>query len=171
MTQPIVVALLCVLVLTPARDARAVEAGQAVPNCSLSSAPGEQPIDIHQFRGKVVYVDFWASWCAPCVQSFPFLNDLDRELRVKGLQILGINVDRKLADAENFLRKHPARFTVAFDADGRCPRTFDVQGMPSSYLVDRKGVVRKVHRGFRRDEAALLRGMVEVLLAETPAEN
>ncbi len=165
-TQRIIVA--CALALALHRSADGVEAGLATPNCSLTPVGTEKLYDIDQFRGKVLYVDFWASWCSPCAQSFAFLNDLDRELRGQGLQVLGINLDESPDDAKGFLAKHPATFTVAFDAGGRCPQDFGVQGMPSSYLVDRKGIVRHVHLGFRRGEAAILRGLVEVLLAEGP---
>jgi peroxiredoxin len=99
------------------------------------------------------------------------MNDLDREFRGKGLQILGINLDKKPDDAKKFLGQHPANFTVAFDTGDQCPRQFDVRGMPSSYLIDRNGVIRYVHLGFRRGDAGELRGMVEELLAEKPAEH
>ena len=150
-------------------DVGGFDAGQEAPKCSLVPAGNEQSFDLHRFRGKVVYVDFWASWCSPCAQSFTFLNDLEGQFRGKDLQILGINLDERPEDAKNFLAKHPANFTVAYDAGGRCPQDFGVQGMPSSYLVDRKGVIRHVHLGFRRGEAEKLRGLVEQLLAEAPA--
>jgi len=145
------------------------ETGRAAPNCTLTPVGGARPYDIQRYRGKVLYVDFWASWCSPCAQSFPFLNSLHRELRGRGLQVLGINLDEDPADAKRFLKKYPAEFTVAFDANGRCPQDFGVQAMPSSYLVDRKGNIRHVHLGFRRGESEELRGRVEQLLAESSA--
>jgi peroxiredoxin len=169
--QRIIITFLCALTLALHRNAEGFEAGHAAPNCSLTPVGNEQRYDVHQFRGKVLYVDFWASWCSPCAQSFAFLNDLDRELRGRGLQVLGINLDEKPDDAKGFLAKHPATFTVAFDAGGRCPQDFGVQGMPSSYLVDRKGIIRHVHLGFRRGEATMLRGLVEQLLAEGPEDE
>jgi peroxiredoxin len=162
-------AFLCALALVCHENANGFDAGQEAPNCSLVPAGNEQSFDLHRFRGKVVFVDFWASWCSPCAQSFTFLNDLEGQFRGKGLQILGINLDERPEDAKTFLAKHPASFTVAYDAGGRCPQDFGVQGMPSSYLVDRKGVIRHVHLGFRRGEAEKLRELVEQLLAEAPA--
>ncbi|MFH0342025.1 MAG: TlpA family protein disulfide reductase [Chromatiales bacterium] len=164
-----IIAVSCAaLALTLAANTPAAEAGQAAPNCSLTPLSEGQRYDMRQLRGKVVYVDFWASWCSPCAQSFPFLNDLDSELRGRGLHVLGINLDEKPDDAKAFLEKHPANFSVAVDADGQCPRDFGVQAMPSSYLVDRQGIIRHVHLGFRRGEAEQLRGLVEQLLAERP---
>ena len=168
MNQRIVVAVVFALTLALYRNANAFEAGQAAPNCSLTLVGDGQRYDMRQLRGKVLYVDFWASWCSPCAQSFPFLNDLDNELRGQGLHVLGINLDEKPDDAKAFLEKHPANFTVAVNADGQCPRDFGVQAMPSSYLVDRQGIIRHVHLGFRRGEAEQLRGLVEQLLAERP---
>lgn len=138
----------------------------SAPNCALTSMDGKQSSDMHQYRGKVVYVDFWASWCGPCAQSFPFLNDLNREFSPKGLQVLGINVDENLKDAQTFLTKHPASFSTAADASGKCPQDFAVKAMPSTYLIDRNGVIRYTHLGFRPSETKQLRAMVEQLLAE-----
>jgi len=165
-----IIALSCAaLALTFAANTHAAEAGHVAPNCSLTPVGTEQRHDLQQFRGKVVYVDFWASWCSPCAQSFPFLNTLHRELRDRGLQVLGINLDEKPENAKRFLEKHPANFTVAFDAEGRCPQDFGVTAMPSSYLVDRQGNIRHVHLGYRRGESEKLRDLVEQLLAESPA--
>lgn len=152
-------------------QAQAVETGAAAPNCALHALGNNAALDLRQFQGKVLYVDFWASWCAPCARSFSFMNDLDRELRDRGLHVLGINLDEKLEDAKNFLVKHQASFTVAVDTGGQCPHQFDVKAMPSSYLIDRKGVIRHVHLGFRRGEAETLRGLAEQLLAEGPARQ
>lgn len=148
-----------------------LEAGQAAPNCSLTPLGTAERHDLQQLRGKVVYVDFWASWCSPCARSFPFLNSLHRELRDRGLQVVGINLDEKPEEAKHFLEKHPAEFTVAFDANGRCPQDFGVQAMPSSYLLDREGNIRHVHLGFRRGESEMLRDFVEQLLAESSADQ
>jgi peroxiredoxin len=158
----VIVALACAL----CSPVRAAGPGSAAPICELKSLGEESPINMEQFKGKVVYVDFWASWCAPCVRSFPFMNELDREFRDRGLQVLAINLDEKLEDAQAFLAKHPASFALAADPSGHCPRDFGVRGMPSSYLVDRQGMIRHVHLGFRAGEAEKLRALVEQLLAE-----
>lgn len=146
-----------------------VEAGHKAPQCALAPVREGQRIDLQQYRGKVVYVDFWASWCGPCAQSFPFMNNLQRDLRGRGLQVVGVNLDEEPEDAQSFLARRPAQFTIAMDGDRTCARNFGVKAMPSSYLVDRNGVVRHVHLGFRAGEAEQLRNVVEQLLAEAPA--
>ena len=136
------------------------------PNCALTSLIDTQLHELREIPGKVRYVDFWASWCGPCAQSFPFMNTLTREFRERGLQIVGINVDEQADAANTFLQQHPADFLILADATGVCPKSFKVMGMPSSYIIDRHGVIRYVHIGFRPGDAGELRKQVEKLLAE-----
>ena len=96
-----------------------------------------------------MYVDFWASWCAPCKQSFPWMNDMQAKYGPKGLTIVGINVDKKREDADKFLTGTPAKFTVGFDSTGKVAEAYQPKGMPTSYLIGADGVVRAVHVGFR----------------------
>lgn len=163
-------ALFCAaLALCPMQAMIAAEPnGKVAPNCSLTPIGDGQAYELRQFRGKVLYVDFWASWCTPCAQSFPFLNDLNRDLKDKGLQIIGVNLDEAAEDAKAFLAKYPANFTVAADASQQCAKDFDVKAMPSSYLIDRNGVIRHVHLGFRPEEAKAFRALAEQLLTEEP---
>ena len=158
-----VVALVCSL-----QTALAAEVGGVAPDCALSAIGGTQDYSLKQFRGKVLYVDFWSSWCGPCAQSFTFLNELDRDLKGQGLQVIGINLDEAGEDAKSFLEQHPASFHIVTDAAQQCAKDFGVKAMPSSYLVDRKGIIRYVHLGFRPDEAKEFRGLAEQLLAEKP---
>ena len=152
--------LVAVLAAAPAFAART---GEPAPAFALATAAGDM-VDLTRLRGRVVYVDFWASWCTPCRRSFPWMNELEARYRDSGLTIVAINVDKRREDALRFLRDVPARFTVVFDAEGRMPAAFDVKGMPSSYLIDREGRVAAVEEGFHDDRAAALEQRIRALL-------
>ncbi len=140
--------------------------GAKAPNCKLHLLDGKASTSIGQLRGKVLYVDFWASWCVPCKASFPFMNAIDKELAGKGLQVVAINLDEKPEDAKKFLTKHPVRFAIAVKANESCAKEFGVEGMPSSFIVDRSGTIRLVHPGFKPSDAGKLRGVIGKLLSE-----
>ena len=124
----------------------------------------EGEIDLAKYKGKVVYVDFWASWCGPCKQSFPWMAEMQRKYASLGLEIVAVNVDRKRTDAERFLAGTPAAFTVVFDAAGATPNAWNVRAMPSSYLVDRQGRVVHVDQGFREDMKAPIEARIRATL-------
>lgn len=157
------------LALAVHASVEAAERGEAAPQCRLSAFHNGQAIDLQRLKGKVLYVDFWASWCGPCAQSFPFMNTLTHEFHGHDLEIIGINVDEDIADAKGFLAQRPGHFTVAVDGDKSCAERFGVKAMPSTYLIDRKGVIRHVHLGFRPGEAEELKKVLGQLLAEKPA--
>jgi peroxiredoxin len=117
-------------------------------------------------RGQVVYVDFWASWCVPCRLSMPALDALYREYRSRGFAVVGVNKDVTADDARRFLKGVPVTFPLLADANDTAARAFDVRAMPSGYLVDRRGIVRKVHRGFTAETAAALAKEIDALLKE-----
>jgi thiol-disulfide isomerase/thioredoxin len=142
--------------------------GERAPACSVPSLEGGRTINVADFRGSVVYLDFWASWCGPCRQSLPFMNELHRELAGKGLSIVAVSVDKTADEARAFLAQYPAQFTIALDTAGACPRAYELQGMPSSYVIDRKGVVQAVHTGFRNSDKAGIRTQLLELLSEKP---
>lgn len=162
---------LALLALVVPWGALAAETASPAPDCALTPPGSEPAYGLQRLRGKVVYVDFWASWCGPCAQSFPFLNTLDRDYRDQGLHVVGVNLDENPAEAQEFLARHPARFSVATGSNVACAEAFGVKAMPSSYLVDRKGVVRHEHLGFRPGETGEIRELVQRLLAEdTPTQ-
>jgi thiol-disulfide isomerase/thioredoxin len=118
--------------------------GQTMPKLS-QLLPGAA---IPNTSGKVVLVDFWASWCGPCKASFPCLNRLHEKYSAKGLVIIGVGVDDDEAKYKAFAGKMGAKFPVVHDSTHKAAGFFNPPSMPSSYIVDRKGVIRHVHKGF-----------------------
>jgi thiol-disulfide isomerase/thioredoxin len=133
-----------------AQPSLALESGQPAPEFKVAGPKGA--LGSADLKGKVTYVDFWASWCGPCKQSFPWLNEMQAKYGAKGFQVIGINLDKKREDADKFLAETPASFTIAFDAAGDSPRRFEIKGMPSSVLVGPDGKVIAIHNGFREEE-------------------
>jgi len=140
--------------------------GRLAPDCALTALDSGEEVALAPARGKVLWVDFWASWCSACVESFPFLMALDRDYRERGLEIVAVNLDEKPEEARAFLAHYPVRFELAADRSRDCPRAFGVASLPSAVLVDRGGVIRFVHRGFHPGDAEALRTQVESLLDE-----
>ena len=137
--------------------------GDGAPAFSLPTAAGDT-VALEKLRGRVVYVDFWASWCGPCRRSFPWMNEMHRKYGNQGLAIVAINVDKKRADAERFLSQVPATFTIVYDAAGVTPSAYDVKGMPSSYLIDAAGKIVAIEQGFRDERAGELEAQVRTMI-------
>lgn len=125
-------------------------AEQAKP-FDLATLDGQ--INLKELKGKVVYLDFWASWCTPCRKSFPWMNKMQTRYQDKGLEIIGVSLDSKRKHTEAFLKKIPAQFTIALDPKGEVADAYHVQVMPTSFLIGRDGQVLWDHKGFR-DSAA-----------------
>ena len=123
-------------------------------------------LDLGVLRGRVVYLDFWASWCAPCRQSFPWMESMKTAYEGQGLTVLAINVDRERADADRFLKIFHPDFEIRFDPQGRWAEEFKVSGMPTSVIIDRHGVVRFTHVGFWPAQAEISAQQIRELLAE-----
>lgn len=161
-----IVALAAACAMAAATAAWPLGSGERAPECAARLLDNGTALQLADYRGQVVYLDFWASWCAPCRESFPFMNDLDREFRDQGLRIIAVSVDKSADDARRFLARYPPQFTIALDAAGACPAAYDLEGMPSSYLIDRTGRFRAVHAGFRSGDKAELRRQVMEALAQ-----
>jgi cytochrome c biogenesis protein CcmG, thiol:disulfide interchange protein DsbE len=121
---------------------------------------------VADLRGKVVYVDFWASWCGPCRKSFPWMSELQQRHAAEGLQVVAVNVDEKREDAVAFLAKVPARFTIAYDPAGATPKAYGVKGMPSSALVGRDGQLLWMHTGFNEADKGQLEECIRAALQQ-----
>ena len=147
-------------------SALALEKGAMAPDFDLPGADAN--VGLAQYRGKVVYLDFWASWCGPCKLSFPWMNAMQAKYGAKGLQVVSVNVDVKRADAAKFLTANPASFVVAFDPQGRTPGLYAVKAMPSSYLIGRDGRITLLHCGYAPEDGAALEQEIRLTLERTP---
>jgi len=150
--------------------ALALGAGDEAPDFRLDGLADK--VQLSALRGKWVYLDFWASWCGPCKQSFPWMNELQRRFGPQGLQVVAVNVDAHRDEARRFLAEVPARMAIAFDPRGDTPRRYEIKGMPTSLLIAPDGKVLQVHNGFRADEQAQLEAQITQALskaAKTPA--
>ena len=146
--------------------ALAVEEGEPAPDFNLPSIYSDQPnIALADLRGKAVYVDFWASWCAPCLSSLPLYNELYHKYRDQGLEIVAINVDNPVEDGLDFLLDTPLDFLIPADPDGESAELFGVIGMPTSYLISPEGEVTLVHMGFRNGDIEIIEEEIQKVLA------
>jgi cytochrome c biogenesis protein CcmG, thiol:disulfide interchange protein DsbE len=123
-------------------------------------------IKLSEKQGKIVYLDFWASWCGPCKQSFPWMNEMQDKYRAQGFEVIAVNLDSNTDDANKFLLSNPAKFTVAFDSKGKTPLQYGVKGMPTSYLIGRDGKIVQQHMGFKASDREQLEQKIKLLLAE-----
>jgi len=123
-------------------------------------------VALDALRGKVVLVDFWASWCGPCRQSFPWMKSISERHAANGLVVVAINLDKSRTPAEDFLREFSPSFVVAFDPTGKTAESYDVEAMPSSYLVDREGRLVSTHRGFDPRDASTFENEIKETIAK-----
>lgn len=145
---------------------QAAELGEPVPQCPAHLSESQTALDFGRYKGKVLLVDFWATWCGPCQKSMPFLNQLRNELQAEGFEIIAINVDEDSDEARRFLQTRSVDYPILFDPQGKCPSAFGVKAMPSSFFVDKTGKVRKIHLGFRETDQSEIRDQIAKLLAE-----
>ena len=125
------------------------------------------PAGLAPIEGRVVWVDFWASWCVPCRRSFPWLNSMHHKYGPDGLQIIAVNLDKDRALADKFLAEVPAEFALRFDPAGELAKHFGVQAMPSSFLIDTEGNVLVTHAGFRTSDTADYEQAIENALSNS----
>ena len=150
------VGVIAVVQAQPATGARAPEIGKNDMNGHSLTMRG--------LRGKVVIVDFWASWCDPCREEMPVLERLYQQYKDHGLVVIGVSVDRTVGNVRGFLNRTPVSFPIVHDADHQLADRYQPPRMPSSYIIDRRGVVRHVHEGFQSGDAATIEREVRRLL-------
>lgn len=143
---------------------RAVEPGQALPMASVPGPAGQAAVPLFDGKARATYIDFWASWCGPCRQSFPWMNRMHSKFGPQGLRVVAVNLDAQPAEAQRFLAQWPAQFTLAFDPSAEAARRFGIKAMPSSVLLGADGKVVATHAGFRDDDIAPLEARIAALL-------
>jgi peroxiredoxin len=153
------------LVLATAAVARAeVKAGQPAADFAGTTLAGS-PLKLSSLRGKVVLVDFWASWCEPCKKELPLLDKLAPKLRARGIEIVAVNIDDDSKKASDFVASHALHLTVVPDSTKKIVGAYEPPKMPSSFVVDKSGVVRAVHGGFEPGDEAKLEAELNALVS------
>src|SRR5438309_8558053 len=147
--------------------AHAIDIGAHAPDFDLPRLGSDTHLHLADLRGKVVLIDFWASWCGPCREALPQYDKLYGELARTDFEIVAVNLDEDVADAKKFLGAHPVRYPIALGSAGAVPKLFGLIGMPTSYLVDRNGVVRLSYQGFKPQDLDTLRTTIGKLAKET----
>jgi thiol-disulfide isomerase/thioredoxin len=158
-------AMMAAVFMIVGRDAAATAASTAAPAVEWRSGDGAL-VRLADAKGKVVLVDFWASWCPPCKESFPALDRIEHDFRARGVDVIAVNVDEHRKDADTFLAAHPHQMLVVFDPLGESPKAFKVRGMPTSFVIDRQGDIRYTHQGYSKGVDADYRHELDTLLSE-----
>jgi peroxiredoxin len=138
---------------------------QLAPTFTLPSRGGAT-IDLAQYKGQVVMINFWASWCVPCRQEMPLLESIYKKYKPLGFTLIGVNVEPDQKEAENFLKQTPVSFPVLFDAKSKVSGLYNVQVMPTTVFIDRKGNVRLVHQSYQPGAENLYMDQIRALIRE-----
>jgi thiol-disulfide isomerase/thioredoxin len=136
------------IALAIALPAFAISSSAPAPGFSLG-ARGGKTVDLAQYKGQVVMINFWATWCGPCRQEMPLLESIYKKYNKAGFTLLGVNVEPDSKPAEDWLKQTPVSFPVLFDKDSKVSKLYEVAGMPSTVIIDRKGNVRVIHKGYK----------------------
>ena len=153
-----IIVLLCGTLPVQAQEPGKPAADFELPNLK------QDVVKLSAYQGKVVYLDFWASWCGPCRETFPWMNRLQEKYGKEGFEIVAVNIDTKRADADKFLAQITAEFTVLFDPKRGVAKTYGLKGMPTSFIIDRGGNIVSTHLGFQKDRAGELEAHIVKVL-------
>jgi len=155
-------ALVCLLAGSPAAGAGSALA----PEFSLPERAGKV-IALKDLKGKVVMINFWASWCGPCRQEMPLLEQMYKRYNALGFTLLGVNVESDTKDAEKWLKDMPVSFPVLFDKENKVSKLYSVEAMPSTVFIDRQGNVRYLHKGYKPGDEGEYLNQIRALVKET----
>lgn len=155
-----------ILLCSPLAAQAKIKAGDVFPAGAVPSLDGKGTVEPAKMKGKVVIVDFWASWCEPCKIELPALNALYKKYKSKGLVVVGVNLDEKKTDAQAFLKDHPVDFPLAWDGGDKkvLAEKASIETMPTSFIVDKKGVISVRHAAFREGDEKKIEAEIVKLL-------
>lgn len=143
-----------------------LEVNDDAPLFTLNDLHGQVPLSLNEYKGKVVYIDFWASWCGPCRTSFPILSDLYDDYHSEGFSIISVNLDEDREKALDFLEQYPVSFSHLAGFGTQITKTYDIHAMPTGIFVDTKGKIRLIHMGFKSSHKDFIEAVLQKLLAE-----
>ena len=147
--------------------AYSAEVGETAPTFSLKAISGPEPVELESQREKILYIDFWASWCGPCKLSFPSMIKLKELFKDDLFEIIAISVDADSKAAKKFLDSYNINFQVALDTDGVVAEKYALPGMPSSFLLDQDRKIIAMHEGFRKSDFTKIKEEIEEALKRT----
>lgn len=158
-------AVAALLAVTSLVGASSSASSSIAPSFALPSRSGDI-VSLDQLKGQVVMLNFWASWCGPCRQEMPLLDQMHKRYSSLGFTLLGVNVEANTQDAEKWLAQTPVTFPVLFDRQNKVSKLYDVSAMPSTVFIDRKGTVRYLHRGYKSGDESEYLNQIRALLKE-----
>jgi len=161
-----IISILSLCIITALR-AQGAGNGDSPPQFTLPQLLEETvSVSLSDYAGKVIYLDFWASWCPPCLVSIPIMNEMRNRLQADGVdfEVIAINVDSDPEDGIEFLLDNPVDFIVLSDPDGNTPAEYSLKGMPTSYLINQQGNIVMVHEGFKRSDRHVIENQISLLI-------
>jgi thiol-disulfide isomerase/thioredoxin len=145
--------------------AQPLAAQQTAPPFSGVEVKSGETISLADYLGKVVFLDFWASWCVPCLSSLPAYEEMRKEIGTAEFELIAVNVDEFSEDGLAFLGEHPVSYPVLLDPDGEIGIPYQIRTLPHSFLIDRDGRIVASYRSFKKGDEARIKKEVEHLIA------
>ena len=152
-------------VMLLAGTAFAADAGGPAPSFTLAALSGQQSA-LSQYKGQVIMVNFWATWCGPCQQEMPLLDQMYKKYKPAGFTLIGVNVDKEAPAVKDLMARKPVSFPVLLDPANQVSKAYHVDEMPSSVLIDRMGEIRYIHRGYRPGDENEYQDRIRQLIRE-----